>query len=223
MLSSPMRLSHNVIFTLPVARTCLLMSLMSESVKCSFPFGSSLLHHPSRRPRSHGAKRLRITSTKRTHVFRCLHATGPTCGPTGEGTKARAKEGSIVSARISSYLINLNLHPFGAVHGRSCAPEWQTSVGGCLAARPQTARGGDPKDPKRPAGPPFPLPPPSCWSLHTCGASWPLRGVLSPGSHGAMLALSIGGARLPASGRTLTGHLCSSQCLHVPSPGAYHL
>ena len=43
-----------------------------------------------------------------------------TCGPTGEGTKARAKEGSIVSARISSYLIDLNLHPFGAVHGRSC-------------------------------------------------------------------------------------------------------
>ena len=43
-----------------------------------------------------------------------------TCGPTGEGTKARAKEGSIVSARISSYLIGLHLHPFGAVHGRSC-------------------------------------------------------------------------------------------------------
>ena len=43
-----------------------------------------------------------------------------TCGPTGEGTKARAKEGSIVSARISSYLIDLSLHPFGAVHGRSC-------------------------------------------------------------------------------------------------------
>ena len=48
------------------------------------------------------------------------------------------------------------------------------------------------------------LPPPSCSSLYTCGASWPLGGVLSPGSHGAMLALLIG-VRLPAGGRTVAG------------------
>ena len=32
-----------------------------------------------------------------------------TCGPTGEGTKARAKEGSIVSARILSTSIFIRL------------------------------------------------------------------------------------------------------------------
>ena len=53
---------------------------------------------------------------------------------------------------------------------------------------------------------------------------WLLRafgGRFIPWLQGAMLALLIG-VRLPAGGRTPTG-LCSSQCPHMPSSGAFHL
>ena len=62
------------------------------------------------------------------------------------------------------------------------------------------------------------LPPPSCRSLYMCGASWPL-GAFCP----LAPVCTVDRGKLPAGGRTLTGLLCSSQCPHVPSPGAYHL